>query len=38
VVAVCEVLPGLNHFTILDALAEPPTRLHGLALALLGFD
>ena len=38
VVTVCEVLPGLNHFTILDALAEPHTRLHDLALALLGFD
>ncbi|MBL8337420.1 MAG: alpha/beta hydrolase [Rhodoferax sp.] len=38
VVAVCEVLPELNHFTILDALAQPNTRLHDLALALLGFD
>jgi len=38
VVAVCEVLPELNHFTILEALVEPHTRLHDLALALLGFD
>lgn len=38
VVAVCEVLPGLNHFTIVDALADPGTRLHDLARALLGFD
>lgn len=38
VVAVCEVLPELNHFTIVNALAEPNTRLHDLALALLGFD
>ena len=38
VVAVCEVLPELNHFTIVDALAEPNTRLHDLARALLGFD
>ncbi len=38
VVAVCEVLPELNHFSVLEALAEPGSRLHDLALALLGFD
>ncbi len=34
-VPVCEVLPGLNHFSVLDALAEPSHRLHQLALDLL---
>ena len=34
-VPVCEALPGLNHFNILDALAEPGTRLNRLALDLL---
>lgn len=34
-VPVCEVLPGLDHFTVLDALAQPGHRLHGLALQLL---
>jgi arylformamidase len=34
-VPVREELPGLNHFTVLDALAKPGSRLHGLALALL---
>jgi len=29
-VPVCEVLPGLNHFSIVDALADPGHRLHGL--------
>lgn len=38
VVSVCEALPGLNHFSVLEALPEPGTRLHDLALALLGFD
>ena len=38
VVPVCEALPGLNHFSVLEALVEPGTRLHDLALALLGFD
>lgn len=34
-VPVCEALPGLNHFSVLDALATPGQRLHQLALALL---
>ncbi len=36
VVPVCEALPGLNHFSVLDALAEPDTHLHQLARDLLG--
>lgn len=35
-VPVCESLPGLHHFSILDALAAPSHRLHRLALELLG--
>ncbi|MDB5778336.1 MAG: alpha/beta hydrolase [Polaromonas sp.] len=35
-VPVCESLPGLNHFSILEALIEPSHRLHQLALELLG--
>jgi arylformamidase len=35
VVPVSEALPGLNHFSIVDALAEPAHRLHALALQLL---
>jgi arylformamidase len=35
-VPVAEVLPGLNHFSVLDALAQPGHRLHGIALSLLG--
>lgn len=38
VVPVCEALPDLNHFSIVEALTEPNTRLHDLALALLGID
>ncbi|MDB5955215.1 alpha/beta hydrolase [Ramlibacter sp.] len=34
-VPVCETLPGLNHFSIVDALVEPSHRLHQLALDLL---
>jgi arylformamidase len=34
-VPVCELLPGLDHFSILDALVEPSHRLHQLALDLL---
>jgi arylformamidase len=34
-VPVCELLPGLNHFSIVDALVEPSHRLHQLALDLL---
>ena len=36
VVPVCEALPGLNHFSILDALVEPGSRLHQLARERLG--
>jgi arylformamidase len=35
VVPVCEVLPGLNHFSILDALVQPEHRLNQLVNALL---
>lgn len=35
-VPVCEVLPGWNHFSVLDALADPAHRLHALAAQLLG--
>ena len=34
-VPVCEALAGLNHFSVLDALAQPSHRLHQLALDLL---
>jgi len=34
-VPVCETLPGLHHFSMLDALVEPSQRLHQLALDLL---
>jgi arylformamidase len=34
-VPVCELMPGRNHFSILDALAEPSHRLHQLAAQLL---
>jgi len=35
VVPVCEALPGLNHFSVLESLATPGQRLHTLAMALL---
>ena len=35
VVPVSEALAGLNHFSIVDALADPKHRLHALALQLL---
>ena len=35
-VPVCETLPGRNHFDVLQSLADPAGRLHGLALRLLG--
>ncbi len=35
VVPVCEALPGLNHFSILDALVDPGHRLNNLALDAL---
>ena len=34
-VPLCEVLPQLNHFSILESFAEPGERLNGLALQLL---
>ncbi|MBS0450333.1 MAG: alpha/beta hydrolase [Proteobacteria bacterium] len=34
-VPVCELAPGLDHFSIVDALADPAHRLHELALELL---
>jgi len=35
VVPVCEALPGLNHFSIVDALADPRQRLHRMVRSLL---
>lgn len=35
-VPLAEALPGLNHFTVLDALIQPGHRLHRLAMKLLG--
>jgi arylformamidase len=35
VVSVCETLPGLNHFSVLEALVQPRHRLHRLAQRLL---
>jgi arylformamidase len=35
VVPVCEALPGLNHFSVLEALAQPGHRLNTLAHKLL---
>lgn len=37
-VPICESLPGLNHFSVLEALIAPGHRLHQLALELLGLD
>ena len=34
-VPVCEALPGLNHFSVLEALVQPGHRLHQLALQLI---
>jgi arylformamidase len=34
-VPVAEVLPGLNHFSVLEALVEPGSRLHQMARGLL---
>jgi arylformamidase len=35
-VPVCETLPGHNHFSVVQTLADPTSRLHELALRLLG--
>ncbi len=35
-VPVCEALDSLNHFSVLDALVQPGTRLNTLARGLLG--
>ena len=35
-VSLAQVLPGLNHFSVLDALVEPGHRLHRIATTLLG--
>ena len=35
-VPVCETVPGANHFSVLRHLADPASRLHELALRLLG--
>jgi arylformamidase len=32
---VCEPQPGLNHFSILEALIDPSHRMHHLAQQLL---
>ena len=35
-VPVCEALDGLNHFSVLDALVQPGTRLNAMVRGLLG--
>jgi arylformamidase len=35
VVPMCEQLPSLNHFTVLESLCQPESRLHRLAQELL---
>ncbi|HKB55242.1 MAG TPA: alpha/beta hydrolase, partial [Ramlibacter sp.] len=35
VVNVCEALPGLNHFSVVESMAQPGQRLHELALGLV---
>ncbi len=35
-VPVCETVPGTNHFNVLNTLADPQSRVHELALRLLG--
>jgi arylformamidase len=37
-VPVWETVPGRHHMDVLHALAEPGSRLHAQALALLGLD
>lgn len=36
VVPVCEAIPGRNHMDVLNTLAEPGSRVNGLAMDLLG--
>ena len=35
-VPVCDMLEGLNHFSILESLVQPGARLNRLALELIG--
>jgi len=35
-VPVCETIPGTHHLSVLHDLADAGTRLHRLALGLLG--
>ena len=35
VVPICEALPGLNHYSVVETLADPDQRLHVLAMDLL---
>jgi arylformamidase len=37
-VPVCETVPGANHFSVLQSLADPVGRLHRLAARLLGLN
>ena len=37
-VPVCESLAGLNHFSVLEKLADPAHRLHQLAIQLFGLE
>lgn len=37
-VPVCESLAGLNHFSVLEKLADPEHRLHQLAIELIGLE
>jgi arylformamidase len=37
-VPVCEAVPGANHFSVLQSLADPVGRLHQLAQRLLGLN
>jgi arylformamidase len=34
-VPLCEAIPGRNHFTVIDMMAEPGSRLHRVAMNLL---
>jgi arylformamidase len=37
-VPVCETVPGANHFSVMQNLADPVGRLHALGLRLLGLN